>query len=101
MSLSLATAHALTLAGRVYTDALPNPSPVAPPGFGAITTILGWAKWAGLIAAILALIALAVMLMFNSRRGEGGEHLKTFVGILVGVMIIGAAAALVGFVAGS
>jgi hypothetical protein len=101
MSLTLAAAHALTLAGHLYTADLPNPSPVAPPGFGAVTTILGWAKWAGLIAAILALIALAVMLMFNSRRGEGGEHLKTFVGILAGVMIIGAATSLVGFIAGT
>jgi hypothetical protein len=100
MSLSLAAAHVLTALGHVVT-ALPDPSPVAPPGFEAVTTILGWAKWAGLIAAILALIAVAVMFMYNSRRGEGGEHVKTFVGILVGVMIIGAATALVGFISGS
>lgn len=99
MSLSLAAAHVLTAARHVVTE-LPNPTPVAPPGFEAVTTILGWAKWAGLIAAILALIAVAVMFMYNSRRGEGGEHVKTFVGILVGVMIIGAAAALVGFISG-
>merc|ERR1711981_1489825 len=74
--------------------ALPDPDPVAPPGFEAVGTILGWAKWVGLIAAILALIAVAVMFMFNSRRGEGGEHVKTFVAILVGVMVIGAATAL-------
>ena len=81
--------------------ALPDPAPVAPPGFEAVGTILGWAKWAGLVAAILALITAAVMFMFNSHRGDGGEHVRRFVTILIGVVIIGAAAALVGFISGS
>ncbi|MDT3318126.1 hypothetical protein Q9S71_14960 [Microbacterium sp. KSW4-11] len=84
-----------------YALALPDPEPVAPPGFEAVSTILGWAKWVGLIAAVLALIFVAVLFMFNSRRGEGGEHIKTFVSILIGVMIIGAATALVGFISGA
>lgn len=100
MPLSLTAAHALTTIGQVLTD-LPDPDPLAPPGFGAVTTLVAWAKWVGLIAAILALIAVAVMFMFNARRGEGGEHVKTLVSILVGVMIIGAATALVGFISGS
>lgn len=84
-----------------YALALPDPEPVAPPGFEAVGTILGWAKWMGLIAAVLALIFVAVLFMFNSGRGEGGGHIKTFVSILVGVMIIGAATALVGFISGA
>ena len=100
MSLPLVAAHVLTAASQ-YTGLLPDPDPVAPPGFEGVATILSWAKWVGLIAAILALIAVAVMFMFNSRRGEGGEHLTTFVAILIGVMIIGAATALVGFLSGS
>lgn len=82
-------------------SALPNPEPVPIPGFEGVTTILGWAKWAGLIAGILALVGLGVMFMFNSRRGEGGEHLKLFVGILVGVLLIGAAAFIVGTLSGA
>jgi hypothetical protein len=101
MSLALAAVDALTSLGPVIAAGLPDPEPVAPPGFEAVGTILAWAKWVGLIAAILSLIAVAVMFMFNSRRGEGGEHIKTFVSILVGVMIIGAATALVGFISGS
>lgn len=84
-----------------YALALPDPEPVAPPGFEAVGTILAWAKWVGLIAAVLALIFVAVLFMHNSRRGEGGELIKTFVGILVGVIIIGAATALVGFISGA
>lgn len=80
---------------------LPNPEPQPIPGFEGVTTILGWAKWAGLIAGILALVGLGVIFMFNSRRGEGGEHLKLFVGILVGVLLIGAAAFIVGALAGA
>ena len=41
---------------------LPNPEPEPIPGFDGVTTILGWAKWAGLIVGILALIALGAML---------------------------------------
>lgn len=100
MSLSTAGVDILNALGPQLA-ALPDPAPVAPPGFEAVGTILAWAKWVGLIAAILSLIAVAVMFMFNSRRGEGGEHVKTFVSILVGVMIIGAATALVGFISGS
>jgi hypothetical protein len=81
--------------------ALPDPDPVAPPGFEGVTTILGWAKWAGLIVAILALIALGATFAINNRRGEGAEHLKWLVGILVGVLIIGAATAIVGFLSGA
>jgi ABC-type Fe3+-siderophore transport system permease subunit len=88
MSLAIAAVDALISFGPAFAAALPDPDPVAPPGFEAI-------------AAILALIAVAVMFMFNSRRGEGGEHIKTFVSILIGVMIIGAATALVGFISGS
>lgn len=97
MSLLISTIHTLS----TVVAALPDPEPAAPPGFGKVTDILGWAKWAGLIVAILALVGAAVALMFNARRGEGGEHLKTIVLILVGVMIIGAAASIVGFIAGA
>jgi hypothetical protein len=100
MFLTTAVTAVVVSASEVLV-ALPDPSPLAPPGFEAVGTILAWAKWVGLIAAILALIAVAVTFMFNSRRGEGGEHVKTFVGILVGVMIIGAATAIVGFISGS
>jgi hypothetical protein len=96
MSLQLLAADAVN-----FISALPDPEPVAPPGFEAVTTILGWAKWVGLIAAILALIAVAVMFMYHSRRGEAGQHVGTFVAILVGVIIIGGATSLVGFISGA
>ncbi len=96
MSFSLLTAEAVNVLA-----ALPDPDPVAPPGFEGVTTLLGWARWAVLVAAILSLLLLAVMFMFNSRRGEGGEHVKGFVVTIVAVMIAGAATSLVGFIAGA
>lgn len=101
MSVTAAAAGFLMTIGNYLPAALPDPQPVAPPGFEAVATILGWAKWVALIIAILALIAVAVMFMINSRRGEGGEHVKGFVAVLVGVMVIGAATALVGFISGA
>ncbi|WP_430648133.1 hypothetical protein [Agromyces sp. GXS1127] len=90
-----------TIAAANVLAELPNPEPQPIPGFEGVTTILGWAKWIGLIAGILALIGLGVLFMFNSRRGEGGEHVKLFVGILAGVLIIGAAAFIVGALSGA
>jgi hypothetical protein len=81
--------------------ALPDPAPVMPPGFEGVTKILGIAKWVALIVAVLALIGLGAVIGINGRRGEGGEHVKSFVLILAGVLVISASTTLVGFIAGA
>lgn len=80
---------------------LPNPDPVQPPGTEAINDVLGWAKWIALAVCILGLFAAGAMMSISSRRGEGGEHVGRIGWALGGVIVISAAVALVGFLAGS
>jgi ABC-type Na+ efflux pump permease subunit len=82
------------------TALIPDPDPIAPPGVGGgVAAILGIAKWAALIVAVLALIGLGAVLGINSRRGEGGEHVQTFVKILIGILIVSGAVSIVTFIA--
>ena len=71
--------------------------PTQPPGVDGFVTIMGWAKWVALAICILGLIAAGAMMSINSRRGEGGEHVGKIGMALGGVIVISAAAALVGF----
>ena len=102
MSTAISTITAL--AGDVAPGvlvALPDPAPQQPPGTEAISTVLGWAKWVGLVAAILGFIFAGIMMMFKSRRGEGGENVATLGWITAGIIVVGSATALVGFLSGA
>lgn len=81
--------------------ALPDPDPVQPPGTDAISDILGWAKWVGLVIAIFGIIIVAAIMSVNSRRGQGSDNLGTLGYIFMGVVLIGASTALVGFISGA
>jgi len=80
---------------------LPTPSAEQPPGTEGLNTILNWAKWIGLAVCIMGLFAAGAMMAIQSRRGEGGEHVGKIGMALGGVIVISAAASLVGFLAGS
>lgn len=95
MSLATTVAQALT----TLTLEIPSPSPVQPPGTEGLTTILGWAKWVALAVCILGLFMAGALMAIQSRRGEGGEHAGKIGMALGGVIIISAAASLVGFLA--
>lgn len=76
---------------------VPDPIAVQPPGTGGLNTIMGWAKWVALAVCILGLFAAGALMAIQSRRGEGGEHVGKIGMALGGVIVISAAAALVGF----
>ena len=78
---------------------LPDPDPVQPPGTEGFNDVMGWGKWVALAVCILALFAAGAMMGIQSRRGEGGEHVGKIGMALGGVIVISAAAALVGFLA--
>ena len=85
------------LAGIIPLE-VPNPGAgTAPPGSGGFISIMGWAKWVALAVCVLGLIAAGALMAIQSRRGEGGEHVGKIGMALGGVIIISAAAALVGF----
>lgn len=94
-------AHAAldTVTGALPFD-VPDPgSGTAPPGAGKFKDIRGWAKWLAFGVCIIALFVAGAMLGFGGRTGEGGEHAARVGRVLVGVVIVSAATALVGFLA--
>ncbi|WP_156475771.1 hypothetical protein [Pseudoclavibacter helvolus] len=99
MSLELITAVSLVgdYAATVAPLGIPDSPPIQPPGTEGVTTIMGWVKWVGLAVCVLGLIAAGTMMAINSRRGEGGEHAGKIGMALGGVIIISAAASLIGF----
>jgi len=90
---------------NAIVDALPTqnvPDPgggSAPPGTQGFTTILSWGKWLAFGIAMAALIAAGAMLGWGGRMGDGGEHGSKIGRALVGVVVISAAFAVVGFLA--
>lgn len=78
---------------------VPNPAPIQPPGTDGFNTVMGWGKWVALAVCILGLFAAGAMMAIQSRRGEGGEHVGKIGMSLGGVIVISAAASLVGFLA--
>lgn len=78
---------------------IPDSEPVQPPGLERITTLIGWAKWVALAICLLGLLAAGALMAINARRGEGGENVGRIGFALGGVIVISAAASLIGFLA--
>lgn len=79
----------------------PDPDPIQPPGTEVFSDVLGWAKWLGLAVCIIGIIVAGARMGIARQRGEGGEHMGAVGWALVGVIIIGGAVSLVGFVSGA
>ena len=98
---ALDTITTFSSSGLMLPLELPNPDPVQPPGTDAISTILGWAKWIGLVMAIFGIIIVAIIMSVSSRRGEGQQNLGTLGFIFMAVVMIGASTAVIGFISGA
>lgn len=92
---------AFSSSGLSLPAALPDPAPIQPPGTEGIATVLGWAKWIGLVVAIFGIIIVAIIMSVNSRRGEGAQNVGTLGFIFMAVVLIGASTALIGFISGA
>lgn len=86
-------------AAQALPAAVPDPNSVQPPGTDGFNDVMGWAKWVALAVCILGLFIAGALMAVQSRRGEGGEHVGKIGMALGGVIVISAAAALVGFLA--
>lgn len=97
----MSTLHVLVTAANDFASivplAVPDPEPVQPPGTSGFTTIMGWVKWVALAVCVIGIIVAGALMAINSRRGEGGEHAGRIGFALGGVIVISAAASLVGF----
>lgn len=89
--------HLLAAAIRI---GVPNPGdPQAPPGFEGFIDMMGWVKWLCLGVLVVSLMAAGAKMGFGGRHGDGEEHAGRVGRVLLGVIIVTASGALVGFLA--
>ncbi len=94
------SALALLVDTLTIVPTLPDPDPSAPPGFeGPAALIISWMRWGGLVVAIVGVIIVAIKLFINSRRGEAAFELGSLGFIALGVVLIGVATSVIGFIA--
>ncbi|MFW5421089.1 hypothetical protein J0910_31235 [Nocardiopsis sp. CNT-189] len=60
-----------------------------------LETVLEWTVWVSLGICVLSLMAAGAMMALRARRGEGGEHLRTILTILVASVIIASSSGIV------
>lgn len=96
----------ITLAAKVMAAqtaagaplAVPDPSPVAPPGSEDFIMVLNWVLWIALGAGVLGftIVGIRMMLQSQGRMGGGGSEAMAGVGwVAVGCIVVAAAAGLV------
>ena len=79
----------LELASAILT------APIAPPGSDKIDLITSWIMWIAYALGIVAVIIAGGIMMFQNRRGEGGEAAGRLGWVAAGLIVIGCAAAIV------
>ena len=81
------------------TADVPNPGPVAPPGFaGIVGNLLGWLKW-GVLGAGVAGVLFCAFMMIIGRRNRSALSYEGLIGsawVLGGLALASVAAVLVG-----
>ena len=81
--------------------AVPDPSPVAPPGLSAVADqLLGWLKWIGIVAGMVG-FGLCALMMILGRRNRSNMAVDGATGIpwvLGGLSLMSLASGLVGAV---
>ncbi len=79
-------------------DEVPTPGGAEmPEGFDNFTTLLSWVKWVCLGVTIISLMVAGARMGFGSRQGDGEEHASRVGQVLIGVILVSAAASMVSF----
>ena len=72
-----------------------NPVPEAPPGVEAnVQTVLNWLMWIAGATVIVGFIIGGIMLAVSNERGMGNENVRRIGFVIMGAVVIAAAAAL-------
>lgn len=72
-----------------------NPVPVAPPGVAdKVETVLTWLMWIAGATVIVGFIIGGIMLAASNERGMGNENVRRIGFVIMGAVVIAAAAAL-------
>ena len=104
LDLTLSAAHpvmstAVSAVGHVLT--LPDSDPQAPTELNApAERVIGFAKWGGLIVAVVALIIWGAMVTWSSHRGRGEDLVGGLGKIVFGVVAISGGVSILTFIVG-
>ncbi len=97
-----AAALSVTLAappGQAAGTGLPGTSGggTAPPGVsGNVDTIISWASWIVFVIAIAGVLFVAVKMILQHHRGEGGQQMAGLFYVLGGAILTAAASGIIG-----
>ncbi|QOR45473.1 TrbC/VirB2 family protein [Trueperella pecoris] len=71
-------------------------NPEQPPGTEKVFTVINWVAWVGTALGVLGIIIVGITMLFQNRRGEGGEAAGKLGWVLAGLILISSASAIVG-----
>lgn len=87
------------MSALLFLADVPNPGQgTAPPGSDKLLTILSWTAWGVFALCVAAVLIAAAKLAHSHSQGYGGanQHTTSLVWALVGSVVAGSAAAIVG-----
>lgn len=86
-------------ATSIYSAALPDSAPLAPPGIGeSWNRMVGVGKWIALGVCVLGLLVVGGKMAFDARRGETTEEISSLIKIMLSVALVTGGASLIGFI---
>jgi len=96
---TLGTLKTSLVAMLPWDGPLPDPAPLAPPGFSnAAGVAIGVAKWAGLVVLVLSLIVGVCAWAWKNHQGDSNSEFGTkAIVIFVAVIVVSTASTLVGW----
>ena len=86
----------LALQNLAYTAPMWDPSPLKPPGFDKVQTVIQYVAWVVVALAFVGLLFIAGRLFINNRRGEGTEEVMNLGWIALGLIIVAGAGSIIG-----
>ncbi|HEY1919612.1 MAG TPA: hypothetical protein VGH27_28920 [Streptosporangiaceae bacterium] len=95
----LAAGHLAALPGRTIAGGAPNPAPAAPPGLTAtVNTLLGWWKWAAMVAGVFGLVGCGAMMAIGRRNRSNlaADGASGIPWVLAGLTLIALSSGIVG-----
>jgi hypothetical protein len=95
---ALTTVGITAFVAPAFADAPPDGGAgVAPPGVAAnVTTIFQWAAWIVFAIAVAGVMFVAVKMILQHHRGEGGQAMASLFYVLGGAILTAAASGIIG-----
>ena len=87
----LAAANAFFLNAAVLAGPIEPGAGEPPPGSDGVVTVVKWVAWTVFALGVIGVLVTAGAMMFNNRRGQGGEHAAALGWVCAGCILASAA----------